>query len=1273
MLSIIITHFAGKIIDKAVADNSIGFLKKLFFPKKTYGTELVKEINKTIDQFEKIHPKTSNRPTLFYESQITFEILTNYFLFKEDNPKLIETTFADNPSIKQPSADEVNEFYSLFLENIDQNKKLKKLFIEENYKDEIFQQTQAIRLMLRNEDKILQGMDDLKKLLSTGIENRFSSGLALSSTYEPQGLIVYSRIEKMSVRAITVSTIRDLLAKYTWVSLIGSVSMGKTQLAILLSDEYESPLWIELKDSAPNQVCNIIIQELKYNFASDELDISIEDLIGRIPSGGIVILDDLPKMDLSKSNVTYFITLLKLFKKRSIKVLSTSNFKQQSSIKERWTDLKEYIVPYLSGEEVKEVLLAHNAPNSVRELLSDTVIKLSSGHPIVVTLIAIFLSENDWQIDVETLTALFAGNYGDEFDSELNEKLINTVSDPLSRELLYRLKLVFGVIKDTEVGLVSEPKPSIHLPLEKLIRLEGSWLQKVKNGYELSPLVKRLKGNLPVNLTKAINLKLARHIVSSNKLTQVTAYKAITYFVLADQVNQAGRILVTVLNSSQDNTSLYFDWGFDKFWSDKVLPHKMDVYLKVAIRFLQINTFRKQGKSIDFLIIDLEDLMDQAASQNVNVAPAAFQLTMHYADKDLIKANKFFVLALTQIRQVDSNFTPNDFVGKDLDFEMLIWNNLMSIKGLNDLKIWLSTFEQLDKQKLRSTLDSDLQYATSMILTSRLFDEEVEKNEPDWEGLLSIYDEMISSLKGEGNIYLVPFAYKYKIRINLRILKQTKIAEEIFQAGLIALSSFLEGEFIINDEYGRELLKENRDDEAYEKLLRAASINLPELFTDQIYTYLSLNEILAKSNPIKALGYLKMAYEKQNGNKYIDDVLSSKILGEYGIALWANNKKIQAFYIISDGLEKVLKSYKAESEYQAVIIRFGHNINFFYHEYVGLPRPQTDGEDYTAPFAGMFFKSNDLLLSSGFYFENRKFMQALLMVHVFEALNDLDYAIKWMQLVSRFDEDDPNNPFRAILMNSNAYNILDGNYEQAIERGQHLMTTSIGNEKDYSGLNPFLKKVLSSKDRPYIDIIGNLDIYLFEYILNFIVVHGLHQHIKSTSGEHLQKLLIALKGLSQYFSDEVPVQVIITAIQLVDEGKDVDEIIDLVPKVGDFSNPLKLLIYLITSIKADTKHAFQLHFALIGRLENMSHKVAGTANYRFIVIPFMIDFWTQRIRDDKISFEEYNFLIEKGVSDVENADPLKKMRKLFSVLAYHLNHDTNDEEQKWLESELNVR
>jgi hypothetical protein len=151
---IVATYVSQKFIDQFIKDEGYGKLKKLLFPEKKYKTQLISIIGETIEEHKRLYPIISDGAKFhFYQSQIMFEELNKFILFKTQTPQneyLVEK-FRLNPNIIIPSDKELTDFYTLFVSKINEDKKLRSLHFDENYKSKIFELSEDLK---RIESKI---------------------------------------------------------------------------------------------------------------------------------------------------------------------------------------------------------------------------------------------------------------------------------------------------------------------------------------------------------------------------------------------------------------------------------------------------------------------------------------------------------------------------------------------------------------------------------------------------------------------------------------------------------------------------------------------------------------------------------------------------------------------------------------------------------------------------------------------------------------------------------------------------------------------------------------------------------------------------------------------------------------------------------------------------------------------------------------------------------------------------------------------------------------
>ena len=218
------TTILGYLFDK-LKEKGYELLKDFFFPKKTYIGRLHKIIINTIQEFEKKYTIRENRNESFpfYHSRILYEKLIKYKLFKTnevDFDKLLEE-LKKNTNIIEPTKEQIDSFYNLFYSNIKKDIELEKLFIEENYKDKIFENSNkadAIYNKLNTSNKLnfkTSNVDDFTNAKILKIDN-------YEKRYIRREEINYSTIDEKN------ETLEQFLQEKNRIVLLGNAGIGKT-------------------------------------------------------------------------------------------------------------------------------------------------------------------------------------------------------------------------------------------------------------------------------------------------------------------------------------------------------------------------------------------------------------------------------------------------------------------------------------------------------------------------------------------------------------------------------------------------------------------------------------------------------------------------------------------------------------------------------------------------------------------------------------------------------------------------------------------------------------------------------------------------------------------------------------------------------------------------------------------------------------------------------------------------------------------------------------
>ena len=1282
IVTTIAIYIADKIVSQFIKEEGYGGLKSFFFPKKRYKSSLELIISETVNEFtQKFHIEETASQFPFYKSQILFDLLNQQILYKVDNSPLVVAEFKTNENIILPDKNQLTVFYKIFIEKINSCPQLKQLYFDESYTEEIFKISDSLKDLITISNQILDKVSNIEQKLDSSnlqieaLRNRFPETLSINGLYNSRGLGSYSKSDKSSNRD---KIIEQLLLDFNdniYIHLHGNISMGKTQLAVLICEKFENNYWIELKDIDPKMVVQVILKELSSFFKCEiNNQNDLQKLVSLFPDNSILIFDDLPKFDLSKRDLEIFISLFGLLKKLGVKILSTSNFTFTNKVLEFFNsdDFIQRSVPFFSEDEIQEVLIAYGAPDAIAELIKQPISSTSHGHPAIVNAICRYLMDLNWSLDSDKLAKIFTGDFASDLDEETFERIFKTISDNQSKDLLYRLKLIIGYITEKEINCISSVNPAIKHPFEKVTILSGLWLQKIKsNLYEISPLIRRLNSkNVSPVLFKKINYSLGELILSEKKIDQISANRAILYFINSESYNRAGFILSLVLQESLKSPDLFFNWGFGRFWTSTSFPVQMDLYMQSVLRYFQINIYLKEKKDIDFLITDLESIMEKASKKNINVAHVSTFLSIIFSQTNHEKSNKYLVLGLKELDNLKSIDTEGMLSEFPVSFESLIWNNLISVSTLAEFDSWLTSFSHLNSQQRSRSLEGELAQVSCLIFSSKVYDNFTNTNNKNWEDLILFYEALIIKIDAYNVNILVACCLKYQIRCLCDKLGNYSRAEELFERFISNFKMDSISRFIINDELGRQLFYLGQKEKALKYLVEASIVDVPKIFTEKIDTYLALNEIFGLTDIKVAHEHILKAFDFQNENEFVDEVLSSKVIGELAISTWELNNSTAVFYIIEKGIEKLLFSYKPLKDFQGTIIRYGHILNYYFHKTVNLPLKDIDGSPYAVPFRSSFLKNNDLLLEGGYYFEQRKFMLAYLMTQAFEEINDKEFSSKWAYICFKLNKEDIVNPFISLMTGFNIYMILDNKYEEAVILEIDILNSvnelNSGEEINNKIGNERLAKIIKDRPRTTFDTFDNL---IFEYVINFIIIKSLWDYLLTKDNSVIIGLENNLDSINQYFQDKEPIDILKKACSLLlITDRNSKEILNLANLDHDLNTQISLLLYLFASCKTTPKEALSLHLALIQRLEMISTKISSNAAYKFLVIPFLLDFWKEIIKNNKSAFFEYDYLVSKGLRKVSSTKILLVPKTLFEILTHHLEIEPSDLQRRWFEN-----
>lgn len=1131
-----------------------------------------------------------------------------------------------------------------------------------------------------------QGKIDIKDVSQSTINVLQVDKLDLSSFINSpyQNVIIGNSIRKnslstlsnnLSYRNKTVEGIAKNWENKVWLNIQGGFDTGKTQLSLLI-EKYlplESILNYNFKEISILEFHNIIVlifnQVLSQNtnvFSNNE-------------KGKLIILDDLPEFGMDENVNLLFIQFIEYCKANNIKVLSTSNYKIHSKIVKGITnDFLELQIPLLTKEEIEEIILSYRNDNNHKRF--STIIEvISLGYPIYVQIICKYLDLNNWNISDENLMDFISGKPFDELDDETYQKLFNSTQDENSRELLYRLNIVSGMITNEIIEIVSNIKPIIHKPFEKLKNLNGCWLQKNSDStFFISPLIKRLRSNnVAVETRKEINNTLAKNILQKKTISQFEGQSAMSYFLIGESFDDAGIVMTMGLQTYFTNPEIYLGSLFQSLWFGSDLPNEMSPLIKLSIRSLQLYIcndlqFKKDNRynqnNRNFIRNHLETILQNDIELvPIEVASIAYlMLFRSYLQENDVKQSLYFLIKLNE-----SSFRTPDKADEVVTANF--WSILDKTSELEEIEAWFGTFDVIGKQEI--DYDKNLIH----LFSRRLIDNINEKNKDNWRETIKILEYIIQECKTRKLELLRAYSSKSKIFILADKYKDMN-KTEVFYNEIKNSFSNPEAVFIIKDEFGRQQFYSGDKENALIALLEIEDVDI--LSQTKLDTYITIAKIFGEKDKNIAHTYTNKAFEYADNNKdlKLSKLTLAKLMAEYATSFWFLGDSKSAIYKLSEAYEYLLKSYKETDlfdeidDFNIVVIRIGSILNFIYQSLVyGKPPDKVaDGSDYPLPKRGIFSSSFESKMLNDWYYDERKYMNMYIFVKAFEYFGDMENAIKWANYSFELDSEIKLYTHKYTLRIMIGYKLLQNKYqesieiEKGIERFENELNEELANEiQNKLQRDAFLKMLVEYKSKPklvdddYYFTFNIIPIVLRELTLlleNKIQKIDLISHIKEhlNKNENIFEDKEALKNIL-YLFDNFPNNSF-ESKSLLDWVFDIE---------SENKRPIQIIAYLICSLNASSSDALKLHFAVMTYLEKVIRGISK-GSHLFILYPFVYKFWTSRVLTSPQDF----YFLELWQKNLERSTNVKnkfKVVAIYALVCMHLSQQPNQIEESWMQ------
>lgn len=346
------------------------------------------------------------------------------------------------------------------------------------------------------------------------------------------------------------------------------------------------------------------------------------DACARISSETLLIFDDLPRVSTGDLLTERLIIIARECRSYNLKLLSTSPFDLPGRLQKIDEGQILFVeeVPRFTDEEIVELFKLHGAPDQFFNSKSISLFTaITARHPTLLTAAASYLESRGWWIGDDEFDALIKGEYAHEINEQTELALLHTVTDFTSRELLYRLTLIERSFNKEDIQLVSGVDPQIPHPFEKIRESVGLWVQRdnAQDSYLLSPLVRQIGSeNLNQTTIREVHLALAHDTFKKGNIGPSEVSLAINHYVAANEYNQAANTLLWALNNMRKQDVQADPWGISSYWYSLPLPVQIDLDLRIQLRAMQAVIGEQLRKSTEFILRDLDALLDEADESN---------------------------------------------------------------------------------------------------------------------------------------------------------------------------------------------------------------------------------------------------------------------------------------------------------------------------------------------------------------------------------------------------------------------------------------------------------------------------------------------------------------------------------------------------------------------------------------------------------------------------------------------------------------------------------
>ncbi len=783
-------------------------------------------------------------------------------------------------------------------------------------------------------------------------------------------------------RTETVAALSAATNGITWLALNGTASRGKTLLSRLLADSLGGTInWVSFADLS-DAGASSLLERLCFTFTNQlpppRREPWYRAACQAMGAGSVLVLDDLPNLASSPQLSSRLPPFIRACGDAGVRVLSSSLFTVPQRVLQEIDGLViDCTAPPFTDRDAEEVLAAFNAPEGIVRPTARLVNAIARQHPTLLVAACRYLQSLNWVLAGGGLQGLFQGAHTNDIAAEVHQKLVGTVPDPDTRQLLYRLSLVAGPFSWDDVDVLAAAPPPIGSARERLRDVLNSWVEQRPDGQCVTSglLTPIGRDNLPGPVRRACHIALAEAVVARGTVNQHSAFIAITHYHQGGELGKAGTMLVMILKEALAHVEWVRDDTLLLLWTDMPLPAEMDLNLRLMARGLQIGLFHKLQKPLDFLIRDLNQLLDTATeAHRFGVAGAVSFVMMGGAGRHYPMQAGAWLRRLLRMPapapQRRGGRRPRRGeerqaleLSDNFPLHALIWMLVGELTTEAHVRDWLDTLEALPADVRARAMKHDESHVYAVVVAESLTGAEQAKPPADrnWPPVVATLTEFAERARRLRCEILWACFVRAKITVQAEFCRDVDGAHATANQASQIASADPVVRFLIDGNIGRQLLLAKRYGDARFWLRRAV-----ERKADDVFAYERANVLIGASSafgledPRLGVKYAVEATDVAESDDGVPAIDRVRAWCERGVAEFLAKDAAAALPSWDRAGEYLYSMTERGPFWKEQMVLFGHVSGFLAKvAETGQPPTQTrDGEAYTPPERGVFMTTN---------------------------------------------------------------------------------------------------------------------------------------------------------------------------------------------------------------------------------------------------------------------------------------------------------------------------